>query len=88
MNPGTHFPDEPELIAAVKSRFTRQADSQLDTIHSIEKRHSEDFRQLSRQLATPARRILAAGDARPPRNHPAQEIAVPTTLANQLFCLD
>jgi CheY-like chemotaxis protein len=78
-----------ELIAAVKSRFARQADLQIDTIHRIEQRHSEDFRQLSTQLTAPGRKILTADNARLRQNPVTQEIAGFTTRVNQpTFCLD
>lgn len=78
-----------ELIAAVKSRFARQAELQLDTVHRIEQRHIEDFRQLSKQLTTPARGILTADNARLRQNPVTQEIPGLTTRLNQpTFCLD
>jgi len=78
-----------ELIAAVKSRFARQADSQLDTIHRIERRHTEDFRQLSEQLTTPVRGVFTMVDDRLRHHHVAQKIAgSANTVDPSVFCLD
>jgi hypothetical protein len=55
----------------------------------IEKRHFEDFRQLSKQLSTPARTIRTVVDARQHHYPAPQEVAVPTTFVDQpTFCLD
>jgi CheY-like chemotaxis protein len=73
-------PFKPEdLIAAVNSRFARQTDLQTDFYRVAEKRHAEEFHQLSEELAAPINGILSVIAARLGQAPVSTEIAVPTT---------
>ncbi len=65
-----------ELIAAVTSRFTRQLELQSDIFERVEKRHFEEFRQLSKELSAPLSRLLSAVET------PAAQSIQP------IYCLD
>jgi CheY-like chemotaxis protein len=68
-----------ELNAAVKSRFARQTDLQTDFFERIEKRHVEEFRQLSKELAAPINRMVSMAEAKQHQNQVARETVVPAT---------
>ena len=78
-----------ELVLAVKSRFARQTDLQTDFLRRVQGRHSEDLRQLSKELGAPTRGILSVAEARLHHHPTPQAILDPATQANQpVFCLD
>jgi CheY-like chemotaxis protein len=78
-----------ELNAAVRSRFARQTDLQTDIIQRVEKRHFEDFRQLSKLMAAPVKGARRVVHPEPESDSFHQDIATALTQFNQpVYCLD